>query len=75
MLVRDDLPELGADLIAALAALDVDDLAHCGWRLLVGGSAVSAAVVASVPSVVFCVFKLIAGSFLCAIVDASRVCR
>ena len=28
MLVGDDLPELGADLVAALAALDVDDLAH-----------------------------------------------
>ena len=28
MLVGDDLPELGADLVAALASLDVDDLAH-----------------------------------------------
>ena len=28
VLVGDDLPELGADLVAALAALDVDDLAH-----------------------------------------------
>ena len=26
--VGDNLPELGADLVAALAALDVDDLAH-----------------------------------------------
>jgi hypothetical protein len=26
MLVRDDLPELGSDLVAALASLDVDDL-------------------------------------------------
>merc|ERR1719324_2075618 len=29
MLVRDDLPELGADLVAALAALDVNELTHC----------------------------------------------
>jgi hypothetical protein len=29
VLVGDDLPELGADLVAALAALHVDDLAHC----------------------------------------------
>ena len=28
MLVGDDLPELGADLVAALASLDVDDLTH-----------------------------------------------
>jgi hypothetical protein len=28
VLVGDDLPELGADLVAALAALHVDDLAH-----------------------------------------------
>jgi hypothetical protein len=28
VLVGDDLPELGADLVAALAALEVDDLAH-----------------------------------------------
>ncbi len=28
MLVRDDLPELGADLVAALASLQVDNLAH-----------------------------------------------
>lgn len=26
--VGDDLPELGADLVAALACLDVDDFAH-----------------------------------------------
>jgi hypothetical protein len=26
MLIGDDLPELGADLVAALASLDVDDL-------------------------------------------------
>ena len=35
MLVGDDLPELGADLVAALATLHVDDLAHgegCGWE-------------------------------------------
>merc|ERR1719387_463576 len=31
VLVADDLPELGADLVPALAALDVDELAHgCG---------------------------------------------
>jgi hypothetical protein len=28
VLVGDDLPELGTDLVAALASLDVDDLAH-----------------------------------------------
>ena len=28
VLVGDDLPELGADLVAALASLDVDDLTH-----------------------------------------------
>ena len=28
MLVRDDLPELGADLVAALAALNVNQLTH-----------------------------------------------
>ena len=28
LLVGDDFPELGADLIAALAALDMDDLTH-----------------------------------------------
>jgi hypothetical protein len=28
MLVGDNLPELGANLVAALAGLDVDDLAH-----------------------------------------------
>ena len=31
MLVADDLPELGTDLVTALAALDVNDLTH-GWR-------------------------------------------
>mmetsp|Transcript_58489 Transcript_58489/g.137358 ORF Transcript_58489/g.137358 Transcript_58489/m.137358 type:complete len:401 (+) Transcript_58489:252-1454(+) len=29
VLVGDNLPELGSDLVAALASLDVDDLAHC----------------------------------------------
>eukprot|EP00967_Tisochrysis_lutea_P153741 scaffold304081_cov28-Tisochrysis_lutea.AAC.1 len=28
MLIRDDLPELSADLVAALAALDGDNLTH-----------------------------------------------
>ena len=28
MLIGDNLPELGTDLVAALASLDVDDLAH-----------------------------------------------
>ena len=28
VLIGDDLPELGADLVAALAALDVHDLTH-----------------------------------------------
>ena len=32
MLVRDDLPELGTDLVAALPSLDVNDLAHCFCR-------------------------------------------
>ncbi len=35
VLVGDDLPELGADLVAALAALDVHDLTH--GLFLVGG--------------------------------------
>ena len=30
MLVRDDLPELGADLVAALAGLQVHDFSHGG---------------------------------------------
>jgi hypothetical protein len=30
VLVGDDLPELGTDLVAALATLDADDLTHCG---------------------------------------------
>mmetsp|Transcript_13666 Transcript_13666/g.19951 ORF Transcript_13666/g.19951 Transcript_13666/m.19951 type:complete len:499 (-) Transcript_13666:33-1529(-) len=30
VLVRDDFPELGADLVAALAALNVNEFAHCG---------------------------------------------
>ena len=33
VLVGDDLPELGTDLVAALASLDVDDLAHAWWRV------------------------------------------
>ena len=33
MLVGDDLPELGADLVAALASLDVNDLAHACFVL------------------------------------------
>lgn len=35
MLVADDFPELGADLVAALAALDVEDFSHGGkfWFL------------------------------------------
>jgi hypothetical protein len=28
VLVGDDFPELGADLVAALASLDVDDFSH-----------------------------------------------
>ena len=40
VLVGDDLPELGADLVAALAALDVDDLAHgCLGEVTCGGAA------------------------------------
>ena len=40
MLVGDNLPELGTDLVAALASLDVDDLAHFlrSGRTSVGGS-------------------------------------
>ena len=30
VLVRDDFPELGADLVAALAGLDVNEFAHGG---------------------------------------------
>merc|ERR1719234_2921490 len=40
MLVRDDLPELGSNLIAALAGLQVDDFPHiagAGGELKVGG--------------------------------------
>ena len=38
VLVGDNLPELGADLVAALAALDVNDLPHAcvvggNWRI------------------------------------------
>jgi hypothetical protein len=29
VLIGDDLPELGTDLVAALAALNVNDLTHC----------------------------------------------
>jgi hypothetical protein len=40
VLVGDNLPELGTDLVAALASLDVDDLAHFlrAGRTSVGGS-------------------------------------
>ena len=31
MLVTDDLPELGSDLVAALAGLQVDDFSHVDW--------------------------------------------
>ncbi len=30
VLVRDDFPELGTDLVAALAGLEVDDFSHSG---------------------------------------------
>ena len=29
VLIGDDLPELGTDLVTALAALDVNEFAHC----------------------------------------------
>jgi hypothetical protein len=29
VLIRDNLPELRADLVTALATLDVDDFTHC----------------------------------------------
>ena len=39
MLVTDDLPELGSDLVAALAGLEVDDFSHVGVGCcLTGGS-------------------------------------
>ena len=31
VLVGNDLPELGSDLVAALARLQVNDLSHFGW--------------------------------------------
>ena len=34
MLVRDDLPELGPDLVASLADLEMYDLPHCFLRSL-----------------------------------------
>jgi hypothetical protein len=37
VLVGDDLPELGADLVAALASLDVNEFAHFGEKGM-GGS-------------------------------------
>jgi hypothetical protein len=30
VLVGDDFPELGTDLVTALASLNVDDFSHCG---------------------------------------------
>jgi hypothetical protein len=33
MFIRNDLPELGADLVAALATLNVDGLSHF-WSVL-----------------------------------------
>ena len=33
VLIGDDFPELGTDLVAALAALDVDDFTHGGGLL------------------------------------------
>jgi hypothetical protein len=35
-LISDDLPELSADLVAALAALDVHDLTHIEEAVRVG---------------------------------------
>ena len=47
MLIRDHLPELGTDLVAALAGLDVHELAHgcCSERggELLGGRAAQSA--------------------------------
>jgi len=42
VLVGDDLPELGTDLVAALACLAVDDLAHGVCRCAVAGIPVNA---------------------------------
>jgi hypothetical protein len=39
VLVGDNLPELGTDLVAALASLDVDDLAHACELLVCCGVA------------------------------------
>ena len=33
VLIGDDLPELGADLITALSCLDVNDLSHRSFKL------------------------------------------
>ena len=35
MFVTDNLPELGSDLVDALASLDVDNFSHCGEWLVV----------------------------------------
>jgi hypothetical protein len=34
VLVGDDLPELGTDLVAALTTLDADELTHLSWLSL-----------------------------------------
>ena len=33
MLIRDDLPEFGTDLVTALTSLDVNDFSHCEFKL------------------------------------------
>ena len=31
VLIRDDFPELGTNLVTALSSLDVNDFSHCVW--------------------------------------------
>jgi hypothetical protein len=38
VLVGDDLPELGTDLVTALAGLDVDDFSHVVGLLVASGT-------------------------------------
>ena len=37
VLVRDDLPELGSDLVSALTSLEVDNFSHLGYKGVYGG--------------------------------------
>ena len=55
VLVRHNFPELGTDLVAALARLDVNDLSHC--TRLVGLGIVSEAVFYLRINLVYCCFE------------------